>query len=120
MKGFLALATLVVAMGSVVGGVISVLIPKISSGVCVGVFVALFVSTVGAMHTPALELTPSQALFGNNANQEKAATISAVFVVSTSLGVVVMQKYEVLYVSWSLSPYLLDGLSTLAAYLLGD
>jgi hypothetical protein len=46
MKGFLALATFVVAIGSLVGGVISVLIPKISSGICIGVFLALIVSTV--------------------------------------------------------------------------
>jgi hypothetical protein len=46
MKGFLTLATLVILVGTLVGGVIGVLLPKITTGLSTGALCALLISTV--------------------------------------------------------------------------
>lgn len=46
MKVFGVMCASVIALGSVVGGVIGVLLPKISTGIAVGFLVALFVELV--------------------------------------------------------------------------
>jgi len=47
MKLFGVIASVVVAMGALVGGVVGILLPKVSSGFSLGVCMALILSMVG-------------------------------------------------------------------------